>query len=92
MGSLVCDGHVHVQALLVQPMLTGLRLAAVASSVALKLPGLTCRHASGRARSWTPSAPRSDSLSGNRRPEQQDISEDDLDMDEVESKLQALVR
>ncbi|XP_060737578.1 neugrin isoform X1 [Tachysurus vachellii] len=64
-------------------------------SVAVKLaslPLLTCRHASRSARSWTGSSTRSNPLSGNRRTEQHDISEDDLDMDEVESKLEALVK
>ncbi|XP_017323237.1 neugrin isoform X2 [Ictalurus punctatus] len=56
------------------------------------LPVLICRHASRSARSWTASATHSHSLSGNRRTEQQDFSEDDLDMDEVESKLEALVK
>ncbi|KAG7332458.1 hypothetical protein KOW79_004292 [Hemibagrus wyckioides] len=73
-------------------MVTPLRLV---SSVAVKLaslPLLICRHASRSARGWTGSATRSNPLSGNRRTEQHEISEDDLDMDEVESKLEALVK
>ncbi|KAK3539950.1 hypothetical protein QTP70_019598 [Hemibagrus guttatus] len=67
-------------------MLIPLRLV---SSVAVKLaalPLVTCRHASRSARA------RSNPLSGNRRTEQHEISEDDLEMDEVESKLEALVK
>ncbi|XP_046727814.1 neugrin [Silurus meridionalis] len=77
-------------------MFSPLRLA---GSVAVKLasfPLSACRHASRSAslsaRSWMGSAPHSHSLPGNRRTEQHDISEDDLDRDEVESKLEALVK
>ncbi|XP_034162419.2 neugrin isoform X1 [Pangasianodon hypophthalmus] len=76
-------------------MFSVLRLAgSVAGKLAslAPLPALTCRHASRSARAWTGSATRTHSLSGNRRTEQHDISEDDLDMDEVESKLEALVK
>lgn len=61
-------------------------------SVVMKLASVPCRSASRSARSWTGSATRTHSLSGNRRTEQHDISEDDLDVDEVESKLEALVK
>lgn len=66
-------------------MFTPLRLVVVKLA---SLPVLTCRS----ARSWTAAATRSHSLLGNRRTEQHEVSEDDLDMDEVESKLEALVK
>ncbi|TSW62353.1 Neugrin [Bagarius yarrelli] len=67
----------------------------VLSSLVVNLASVplpTCRHASRSARDWTGSALRTNHLSGNRRTEPHDASVDDLDMDEVESKLAALVK
>ncbi|XP_027022559.1 neugrin isoform X2 [Tachysurus fulvidraco] len=73
-------------------MFTPLSLVGLVAVKLASLPLLTCRHASRSARGWMGAATRSNPLSGNRRTEQHDISEDDLDMDEVESKLEALVK
>lgn len=73
-------------------MFTPLRMLSSLAVGLASVPLSPCRHASRSARDWTGSALRTNHLSGNRRTEQQDTSVDDLDMDEVESKLEALVK
>ncbi|XP_062854442.1 neugrin [Trichomycterus rosablanca] len=74
-------------------MFTPVRLAHLVAVQLASLPVPACRHASRNARAWMGSGMTTSNFKPkSRRTEQLDISEENLDMDEVEAELKSIVK